>query len=66
MSNPWLPGLLRQLSKNQIIKVWQYDAALCEAAIELEKLEKIEKALPNASKDDIEKIINDPIIGKKH
>jgi len=60
MSNPWLPGLLRQLSKNQIIKVWKYDEALCEAALELEKLEKIEKALPTASKDEIFKIINEP------
>lgn len=59
MSNPWLPGLLRQLSCNQIIKVWHYDASLKEAAFELEKLERIEKVIEIASKDDIRKILND-------
>lgn len=59
MSNPWLPGLLRQLSCNQIIKVWHYDASLKEAAFELEKLERIEKVIEIASKDDILKILND-------
>jgi hypothetical protein len=59
MSNPWLPGLLRQLSKNQLIRVWQYDNMLREAAIELEKLDKIEKVLDVASKEDIQRIINE-------
>jgi hypothetical protein len=59
MSNPWLPGLLRQLSKNQLIKTWQYDDALKEAAAELEKLERIEKALLNASKEEIFKILSE-------
>ncbi len=59
MTNPWLPGLLRQLSCNQIIKVWHYDASLKEAALELEKLERIEKVIEIASKEDIIKIINE-------
>lgn len=45
MSNPWLPGLLRQLSCNQIMRVWQYDQQLKEAAKELDKLEKIEQII---------------------
>jgi hypothetical protein len=60
MSNPWLPGLLRQLSCNQLIKVWQYDAQLREAAVELEKLDKIEQIIKSnaVTKDEIMKIIN--------
>lgn len=59
MSNPWLPGLLRQLSKNQMIKVWQYDAQLCEAAKELDKLNKIEQIIDTASINDIVRILNE-------
>jgi len=59
MSNPWLPGLLRQLSCNNIIKSWHYDTQLREAASELEKLEKIEQVIKSDSvtKDEIVKII---------
>lgn len=61
MSNPWLPGLLRQLSCNQLIRVWHYDASLKEAAIELEKLEKIETVIKQdtVTKDEILKILNE-------
>src|SRR2546430_11179864 len=64
-SDLWLPGLLRQLSCNQIIKVWHYDASLKEAAIELEKLEKIERVIDTATKEDIVKRSEERRVGKE-
>lgn len=55
MRNKALPTLLRQLARNQIIRVWTYDNALNEAATELEKLDKIETLIQNetATNDNI-------------
>lgn len=59
MSNPWLPWLLKQLSENHIIKHWHYESQLLEAAKELEKLQRIEKIINTASKEDVIAILNE-------